>query len=145
MRLSRDAWAMGIADITAGRSTCSRRSVGCVLLDADGFILATGYNGVAAGQPHCNEACPCSGHNAPSGTNLDACGAIHAEQNALLRCRDVREIRTAYVTCSPCMHCTKMLLNTGCQRIVYLDDYPANGARELWEGAGRIWERYRGE
>jgi dCMP deaminase len=155
MRLSRDDWAMKIASVTAKRSTCLRRAVGCVLLDADGFILATGYNGVAAGQPHCNEvvefsshflktyphACP--GHDAPSGTNLEGCGAIHAEQNALLRCRDVREIHTAYVTASPCMHCTKMLLNTGCQRVVFLTAYPASGAQELWTKAGRTWEAYQ--
>lgn len=155
---------MKIASVTAKRATCLRRDVGCVLLDKDGFILATGYNGVAAGQPHCNEkvlgwheiegkpgkstlsmhygnACP--GAQAPSGTALDSCGAIHAEQNALLRCSDVREIHTAYVTVSPCMHCTKMLLNTGCQRVVFLEEYPAAGAKELWLGAGRRWEKYQ--
>ena len=110
-RLSRDAWAMELAQVTAKRSTCLRRAVGCVLVNARGHVLSTGYNGVAAGVPHCNErvleapsdvgllhagiigrrvtwphACP--GAGAASGTNLDGCEAIHAEQNALLQCRD---------------------------------------------------------
>jgi hypothetical protein len=39
----------------------------------------------------------------PSGTGLDVCEAIHAEQNALLQCKDVEQIDTAYVTAMPCM------------------------------------------
>jgi len=54
-RISVDWWAMNLADCCKDRSTCLRRSVGCVLLDADNHVIATGYNGVAAGMPHCNE------------------------------------------------------------------------------------------
>lgn len=161
-RLSRDAWAMGLAELTARRGTCLRRQVGCVLLNARGHVLSTGYNGVAAGVPHCNErvgpdhkgwdfvtnpppefpnACP--GARAASGTNLDGCHALHAEQNALLQCRDPWwSIHTAYVTASPCTTCTKLLLNTSCQRIVFLQPYPHSDAQVLWEKAGRAWEHY---
>jgi dCMP deaminase len=158
MRPSRDEWAMGLAQLTAKRSTCLRRKVGAVLLNERGHVLATGYNGVAAGMPHCNEATDtcedgthretikvyghsCSGAHALSGQSLDSCQAIHAEQNALLQCRDVYAIHTAYVTASPCITCCKLLLNTGCQRIVFLDAYPHSSARDLWVGAGRIWEQ----
>src|SRR3990167_8057918 len=78
---------------------------------------------------------------APSGTNLDGCQAIHAEQNALLQCRDMYAIHTAYVTASPCMTCCKLLLNTSCQRIVYVEEYPHSAAKDLWTGAGRSWEQ----
>ena len=54
MRLSRDEWALKLALLTAQRTTCCRRAVGCVLLNARGHVLSTGYNGVAAGLPHCN-------------------------------------------------------------------------------------------
>lgn len=150
MRPSRDEWALRLAMLTALRSTCCRRQVGCVLLSARGHVLATGYNGVAAGLPHCNQHDPfeptgfpfaCEGAVAKSGTNLDGCEAIHAEQNALLQCRDVYAIETCYVMASPCMTCTKLLLNTGCQRIVFLEDYPHNEAGKLWTRAGRAWER----
>lgn len=150
MRLSRDEWALKLALLTAQRTTCCRRAVGCVLLNARGHVLSTGYNGVAAGLPHCNHhdqydpigfPHACSGATAPSGTNLDGCQAIHAEQNALLQCRDMYAIHTAYVTASPCMTCCKLLLNTSCQRIVYVEEYPHSAAKDLWTGAGRAWEQ----
>lgn len=149
---------MEVARVTAQRATCLRRAVGCVLLDVDGFILSTGYNGVAAGQPHCNKnARPvvgrpptekdlarsfphsCPGAFAASGTSLDSCHAIHAEQNALLRCPDVRRIHSCYVTASPCMTCVKLLMNTSCQMIVFGEVYPHNEAQLLWESMGRLW------
>lgn len=167
-RATKDEWAIQLALVTAQRSTCCRRQVGAVLTDSAGHVLATGYNGVAAGLPHCNElrsetvsvrrfmgqekrvsvvdpADPasypnaCAGAFSPSGTNLDGCEAIHAEQNALLQCRDVRDIHTCYTTTAPCITCAKLLLNTACQRIVYLDEYPHAAARELWERTGREW------
>lgn len=157
MRPSRDEWAMKLALLTAQRTTCCRRAVGCVLLNAREHVIATGYNGVAAGLPHCNEVKiqnspdglvgvetnphACSGAHAPSGTNLDGCQAIHAEQNAMLQCKNVYEIHTCYVTASPCMTCAKLLLNTSCQRIVFKEEYPHNEARRLWEAAGRRWEQ----
>lgn len=150
MRPSRDEWAMKLALLTAQRATCRRRKVGCVLLNARGHVLATGYNGVAAGLPHCNQHDPfhpigfphaCAGASAPSGQSLDACQAIHAEQNAMLQCRDVYSIHTAYVTASPCMTCIKLLLNTTCERIVFVEEYPHPEARKLWESAGRAWEQ----
>jgi len=152
-RLTRDEWAIQLAQLTAKRSTCCRRAVGCVLLNSKGHVIATGYNGVAAGQPHCNEAIQtphnttvstyypnaCEDATAPSGANLDACQAIHAEQNAMLQCKNVYEIHTAYVTASPCITCTKLLLNTSCQRIVFVEEYPHGQAKDLWESTGREW------
>lgn len=143
---------MELALLTAKRATCLRRQVGCVLLNQRGHVLATGYNGVAAGQPHCNQydhfhpigfPDACTGAHAPSGTNLDGCQAIHAEQNALLQCRDVYTIHTAYVTASPCLTCCKLLLNTSCERICYAEEYPQPAAKELWVAAGRRWQHYK--
>jgi dCMP deaminase len=159
MRLSKHKWLMGLAALTAQRSTCLRRQVGCVLINKRGHILATGYNGVAAGLPHCNEQDPniietfgplsekeiyinaCEGALAESGTELDACQAIHAEQNALLQCRDVYDIYAAYVTTSPCITCTKLLLNTSCQQIIFMEQYPHHEAEKLWLSAGREWNQ----
>ncbi len=148
MRPSRIEWAMSIARETSRQSTCLRRHVGCVLLNIRGHVLATGYNGVAAGLPHCNELgkdvfdqaifpWSCSGATSKSGTNLDGCQAIHAEQNALLQCHDVYQIHQCVVTASPCMTCTKLLLNTSCQEIYFSEEYPQPEARELWESANR--------
>lgn len=152
MRISRDQWAVELVRVTAQRSTCCRRAVGCVLLNERGHVLSTGYNGVAAGMPHCNEfkyGCypnACKGARLPSGTGLDACQAIHAEQNALLQCRDVHDIHTAYVSASPCMTCTKLLMNTSCKRVVFIEEYPGSAdVKKMWEKSGRIWERFKVE
>jgi dCMP deaminase len=160
MRPTRDAVFLQMAALIATRSTCLRRAVGCVLVSARGHVLATGYNGVAAGLPHCNDydmprnshphpnACAgalrADGKRWPSGHNLDACEAIHAEQNALLQCRDVWQIRTCYVTVSPCMTCTKLLLGTSCTRVIFSAEYPAPGAKELWlRNQMNSWEKHR--
>ncbi len=143
-RLSIDEWALMLAEVTALRSTCARRQVGCVLVDSSGRVLSTGYNGVARGVPHCNERTQngflhaCSGANAASGEDLDNCRAIHAEQNALLQCKDVDKIYACYVTTSPCVTCAKLLLNTTCQKIIFSERYAHDGeARKLWEEAAR--------
>lgn len=71
---------------------------------------------------------------------LDACGAIHAEQNALLQCGDVYAIQAIYVTASPCVTCTKLLLNTSCEVVIYQLEYSHNlMAEEMWRQAGRVW------
>lgn len=159
MRPTREQWAMGLAQLTAKRSTCLRRQVGCVLLNARGHVLSTGYNGRPAGMAHCNEpthledvpnanravlayAHACHGATSPSGTNLDGCEAVHGEQNALLQCRDAYAIDACYSTTAPCMTCIKLLMNTSCLHIYFTDDYPhAEAARELWlrDRPDRTW------
>lgn len=152
MRISRDQWAIELVRVTAQRATCKRRAVGCVLTNARGHVLSTGYNGVAAGQHHCNEEVrgtfpyACKGAGLPSGTGLDCCQAIHAEQNALLQCRDVYDIDTAYVSASPCMTCAKLLMNTSCKRVVFIEEYPgSDDVKEMWTKSGRVWEQYHVE
>lgn len=155
-RITRDQWGLRLALVTAMRSTCLRRQVGCVLTDGQGHVLSTGYNGVASGLMHCNVSTKrytspnggfifeyphaCAGARAESGADLDACEAVHAEANALLQCRDVDRIFTAYVTTAPCVSCVKLLMNTGCHRIIFYDDYAASGA-VLWARTGRVWSQ----
>lgn len=132
-RPSKDDYFLAMAALVSVRATCRRRRVGCVLVDKYNHVLATGYNGVAAGQPHCLDvACP--GAELPSGTGLETCQAIHAEQNAILQCRDVQAIETAYITTSPCSTCTKLLMNTGCKRIVFIEGYTDTTPQSLWKG-----------
>lgn len=127
-----DEYFARMAEVVSSRASCIRRSVGCVLVDAFGHVLSTGYNGPPSGVVNCTSVA-CHGAGAASGTDLHACQAIHAEQNALLQCRDVRDIYTCYATTSPCMHCVKLLANTGCSRIVYIDEYPdVEDVRTLW-------------
>jgi len=131
-----------ITRVVALRSTCKRRQVGCVLTDSHNHIIATGYNGVAKGQVHCLDQ-PCPGATSESGTDLDKCLAIHAEANALLQCRFTQEIVTCYVTTFPCIHCVKLLMNTSCRRIVYIEKYP--GGMEIWPHQMISLEQLKGD
>lgn len=137
-RPTRDEVFLNVAHEVKQRATCGRRKVGCVLVNDRGHVLATGYNGVPSGWPHCPDQRACPGLTAQSGEGLDECYAIHAEQNALLQCADVQKIHTCYVTVSPCVHCVKLLLNTGCSRIVTSDVYDVR-SKELWERGGGTW------
>lgn len=143
MRPSRDEYFLRMAELVATRSTCIRRSVGCVLTNERNHVIATGMNGVPSGIVHCNEHNhQCAGANAPTGTSLDLCIAVHAEMNALTQCGDVHSIDTCYTTTSPCIHCLKVLMNTSCRRIVFLEEYPHPTAKFLWSQAGKSWEHY---
>lgn len=142
MRPAKDAYFLQMADLVSSRGTCSRRKVGAVLVNNLGHVMATGYNGVASGMQHCEGVNKCSGADSKSGTDLNKCEATHAEQNALLQCRDVQRIYKCYVTASPCIHCVKLLLNTTCFEIVFIEKYPCSEAEELWKKAGRQWTHF---
>ena len=131
-RPSWDIYFMNIAELAKTRSSCIRRQVGAVLVNDKHQIISTGYNGVPRRFPHCNEGSPCMDTIPKSGTDLEKCRAVHAEQNALLQCPDVEKIETCYTTTSPCITCIKLLLNTACRRIVFSEEYPHAEARELW-------------
>lgn len=123
----------------SSRGSCVRRRVGCILTNSKNHVLATGYNGLPSGVVNCTDN-PCAGAHSPSGTNLAACGATHAEINALQQCPNIFQIQTAYVTASPCTHCIDQLLFTSCQRIVYLQEYPHKDSFHKWRGDGRLIE-----
>lgn len=140
LRPTIDMVMMNTALLWKDRSTCARRSVACVLADKEGRVLSIGYNGVAKGLPHCNEGNECEG--AKLAVGADKCEGIHAEQNAILQCNDIDRLYTAYVTLSPCRSCIKLLLNTPCQRIVFMKEWDDTFSRSLWLATGREWIRY---
>jgi dCMP deaminase len=127
-----------IARTVAKRSTCARRSVGCVLVDERFQILSTGYNGVASGLTHCIDK-PCPGATAKSGEGLHLCEALHAEENAIIQCRAISDVKYCFSTASPCIYCTRRLLNTACRIIVFDQEYPHPESAQLWTGQGRSW------
>lgn len=129
---------MEIAATFAERGTCIRRQVGAIAVDVHDRVLGMGRNGNASGLKHCNEGHECRGAQASPGANLDACDAIHAEINMLLRCSDVRSIARVYVTCAPCVSCIKALMASSCQTLIIGGPYPGHEhALELWKAYGR--------
>ena len=133
-----DEWYLNMTEVIKQRATCIRREVGCILVDSSGYILSTGYNSVPTGIPHCIEY-PCKGAGGKSGTDLHLCQAVHAEEVALIKCKDIKAIHTCYVSTSPCEGCIRKLLNTTCQRIVFIEEYPHTTSKTIWENAGREW------
>ena len=83
-RLNIDEYFLNMARLTSLRSTCVRIQVGCILVDSNNHVVATGYNGVPKNFQHCLDV-PCTGATAPSGTQLNECWAVHAEMNAMLQ------------------------------------------------------------
>lgn len=134
MRAPHEHYFLQIAKVVATRSTCPRRAVGALMVSRENTILSTGYNGVPAKFKHCIDY-PCGGQDdAPGQTSR--CLAVHAEQNAILQCKDTTLIHTLYVTVSPCFVCTKMLLNLpNLKRVVFIEKYPDERAERLWS----IW------
>lgn len=120
--------------------TCPRRKVATIFVDSKNRILAEGYNGSPPGARHCVDS-PCPGSTCPSGSGLDLCEAIHAEQNALKECPRPDDVDTIYCTDSPCITCVKQLMGTGARRLVFIRAYPHNNARSTWEASGRKWEQ----
>ncbi|MFH1282819.1 MAG: dCMP deaminase family protein [bacterium] len=123
-----DTYFLGIAKMVATRSNCSRRQIAAVICK-DKRIISTGYNGTPRGIKNCNEGgCPrCSADNIESGTRLDECFCSHAEENAITQAAyhgiSVNN-STIYTTFSPCLICTKMIINSGIREVVYNHSYP---------------------
>lgn len=136
--LKDEVW-LRVAFEIARLGTCYRRQVGAVFLNEAGHVVATGYNGTPPGANHCIDN-PCSGAKCPSGTGLELCEAIHAEQNGLLQLRNPFEVHTVYCTDSPCIHCVKMLMGTSVKRIVFARKYPHSTSEDLCKRRGILWD-----
>lgn len=142
-RPSWDEYFMEIARLVASRSTCLRRQVGAVMVK-DKNILATGYNGTPSGIRHCSEVgCLRQEMNVPSGERHELCRGLHAEQNAIIQAAKHGvniDGATLYCTHSPCIICSKMLINSGVKRIVCYDGYPDPLAKAMLDEAQLIVE-----
>lgn len=121
-RLPWDAYFMELAKVAAKRSACLSRKVGCVLVDVQHRIVSTGYCGPPRNYGHCT-TCIRKLVDAP-GESLYHCPTIHAEMNALLQCKDIDRVHACYTTTSPCFACMKLLYNTNCEKIYFLEPYP---------------------
>ena len=140
-RPSWDDYFMDIARLVAHRSTCLRRQVGAVMVKSK-HVLATGYNGTPSGITHCSETgCLRDQLKVPSGERHELCRGLHAEQNAIIQAaRHGIDINgaTLYCTHSPCIICSKMLINAGIKQIVYIHGYPDQMSLDMIGEAGIV-------
>ncbi len=120
-----DEYGMIIAQAVLTRAACSRRQVGAVILDAEHRVVATGYNGVLAGETNCSDGgCPrglLSYTERPAYGSYSDCRGRHAEHNAIQTAQD-RGMHltgtTIYVTHDPCADCTDKIMRAGIIRVV---------------------------
>ena len=122
-----DLYFMNIAKVVASRSNCLKRHVAAVIVK-DKRIISTGYNGTPRGIRNCNEGgCPRCNSFTDSGTKLDECVCSHGEENAIVQASyhgiSIKD-GTIYSTFSPCLTCTKMIINSGLREVVYNSNYP---------------------
>lgn len=138
-RPSYDEYFMQMAYLAASRSTCIRRKVGAVLVK-NKHVLATGYNGPPKGMRHCDET-GCLRHTlkVPSGERHEICRGLHAEQNAIIQAAvfgvSIKD-SVIYITTTPCVVCTKMLINASVKEIIYSGEYPDSLALDMIEESG---------
>jgi dCMP deaminase len=139
-RLNWHQYFMKIANLVSERSTCCRAKVGAVIVK-DKNILSTGYNGSPSGLPHCTDVgCLVYKSITPDGSVEENCfRTIHAEINAIAQAaKHGSSINNAdiYITHTPCIHCLKVLINTGIKNIYYQHEYKIESIADMIEQAG---------
>ncbi|MFH0714040.1 MAG: deaminase [Candidatus Micrarchaeota archaeon] len=129
-KLVRPAWDdyfMNIAKVVASRSNCVKRKVAAIVVK-DRRIVSTGYNGTPRGVRNCYEGgCARCNSFGGAGENLGECVCSHGEENAIIQAAfhgfSVKGA-TLYSTFSPCLFCTKLIINSGIAEVIYNTDYP---------------------
>ena len=116
-----------MARIWAENSYCKRRQVGALVVK-DKMMISDGYNGTPSGFENvCEE------------NNITKPYVLHAEANAitkLARSSNNSEGSTLYVTASPCIECSKLIIQSGIKRVVYAEKYRLTDGIDLLERAG---------
>lgn len=148
-RISWDDYFMRIARIVASRGDCVKRRVAALIV-RDRRIIATGYNGTPRATKNCGQGgCPRCSSFVPSGTQLGDCLCSHGEENAIIQAAyhgTSVNGATLYSTCSPCLLCTKMIINSGMAEVIYNAAYPLGGrSLELLRESGVKVRQYQGD
>jgi dCMP deaminase len=145
--ISWEEYFMGIAILSSKRSKDPNTQVGACIVSKDNRIISVGYNGFPKG---------CSDNEYPwdrEGNPLDTkyMYVVHAELNAILNARGKNLDETSlYVTLFPCNECAKAVIQSGIERIIYLDNkYDGTdsvlASKRMLLSAGVHINKYQGE
>jgi len=96
-------------------SYCKRKQVGALIVK-DRMIISDGYNGTPSGFENC-----CEDEDGKTHWYV-----LHAEANAILKLAASTQSAkgaTLYLTLSPCKECSKLILQAGITRLVYINEY----------------------
>jgi len=109
-------------------SYCKRRQVGALIVK-DRMIISDGYNGTPSGFDNC-----CEDESGKTHWYV-----LHAEANAILKlARSTQSAMdaTLYLTLSPCKDCSKLAVQAGIKKVVYIDEYSDNAGIEFLQEHG---------
>ena len=126
-QLQFDISYLKMADIWAQNSYCKRRKVGAILVK-DKMIISDGYNGTPTGFENI-----CEDEN-----NNTKPYVLHAEANAITKVaksNNSSENATLYITSSPCIECSKLIIQAGIKRVVFSEKYQFDDGLKLLERA----------
>ncbi len=118
-----------MARIWAENSYCVRRQVGALIVK-DKMIISDGYNGTPSGFENICED-DTTGRTKPY--------VLHAEANAITKVAKSAnncEGATLYITTSPCIECSKLIIQAGIRRVVYMEQYSSTDGVELLKRVG---------
>jgi len=117
-RPSFDENFLEMLEVIAKRSTCFRHQLAALIVK-DNKIISSGYNGNPRTFPHCDEmGCIRDEQNIKSGTQMETCTGVHAEQNALLQAGKMADGATMYVNAFPCKICARLIINAKIAKVV---------------------------
>jgi dCMP deaminase len=117
-----------MAAIWAENSYCERRKVGALIVK-EKMIISDGYNGTPSGFENV-----CEDDNKDTKPYV-----LHAEANAITKVaksNNSSDNSTLYVTSSPCMECSKLIIQSGIRRVVYCNKYHKTDGLDLLKRAG---------
>ena len=127
-QLELDKRYLRMARIWAENSYCTRRKVGALIVK-DKMIISDGYNGTPSGFENVCEL--------DNGTTKPY--VLHAEANAITKIAksgNNSDGATLYVTASPCLECSKLIIQSGIRRVVYSETYRLTDGVDLLKRAG---------
>lgn len=130
-RQDKNDFYLSVARAIAQGSSCPPgKQHGCIAVRHN-RIVSTGYNGVAAGHPHCGLDCPLDIYKRENAgkKNFDLCPAVHAEINCIITAAAIGTAVAGavfYVTKRPCANCLKALQNLYLNGVVFCDDAEEN-------------------
>lgn len=107
-------------------SYCKRKQVGALIVK-DRMIISDGYNGTPSGFEN-----QCEDQEGKTHWYV-----LHAEANAILKLAASTQSAkgaTLYITLSPCKECSKLILQAGISRLVYIDEYSDNEGISFLKG-----------
>jgi dCMP deaminase len=132
---------MKTAETFAELSSARRLKVGAIVVKDD-RIISIGYNGMPAGW---DNNCENEVLYEDGGTLLETkAEVLHAESNAvakLAKSHDSGEGSTLFVTHAPCLHCAKLIYQSGIKQVIYSQQYRDDSGLKFLERSGVILEQ----